>query len=227
MTRGRNDYFKSVFSTELEKWKEKNHLSQEVFAERIGVEPNMISRYKKHGVYPSDKTLTAICREFGVSKEHFYPKTLYEHYFYDEESRKNIDKGFQKIEIAELKSAGINLSFWYFLLHTIPNLRDVLPPPNQKKDDDYRFSSKQSDVLDNFYEEDIEFIKMLQKDVSEYIRFQIIKASLSKRLYNLEINCTDANPDLLINSSLDHIFCGIILDWLMKSRDREDPNGID
>lgn len=47
---------------------EKNHIKQVEFAKRIGVDPSYVSHLTSGKRLPSDRTISDICREFGVSE---------------------------------------------------------------------------------------------------------------------------------------------------------------
>ncbi len=47
---------------------EMNHIKQVEFAKRIGVDPSYVSHLTSGKRLPSDRTISDICREFGVSE---------------------------------------------------------------------------------------------------------------------------------------------------------------
>ena len=67
----KNTFFGDVFTRELNRWKALHGMSQEDFAAEIGVEPNMITRYKQGRSLPSEGTMAAICRVLRVEPEMF------------------------------------------------------------------------------------------------------------------------------------------------------------
>lgn len=46
-----------------------NHLTQEIFAERIGITKSSVSLIESGKNNPSEQTIRAICREFGIRRE--------------------------------------------------------------------------------------------------------------------------------------------------------------
>ena len=44
-------------------------ITQQVFAEKIGLKRNTVASYEINVVFPSDRTITDICDKFGVSEQ--------------------------------------------------------------------------------------------------------------------------------------------------------------
>lgn len=53
----------------IKKIREDAHLTQEKFAQRIGIKRNTVATYETTNKIPMDTIITSICREFDVNKE--------------------------------------------------------------------------------------------------------------------------------------------------------------
>ena len=221
--RAKNTYFASVFSKELDRWKKENHSSQENFAGEIGVDPNMISRYKKGDAYPSELTLDAICSVLNVEKTIFFPSTFEDRLAYDDDFRDAIYRGLEKIQYDALREAGVDPAFWGFLWRIVPYTEHLFPIFNREAEaNKVLFPKKTSDNVVDVYEKDLEFVRKLQDDVIKYINMHLIKTALDQRL---SCSTIDFLSEATLNKGLDEIFSVLIIDLLNGERkDRTDGN---
>lgn len=178
----KNAFFAKVFIRELDRWKEENNSSQEDFADRIGVHPNMISRYKKGTKHPTEKRLNSICQVLNVEKSIFFPHTFEDWFSSSEEFRRGVFADQESRECTALREAGVDLLFWEYLWRKIPYTKMVMPLHESDRDEDLIFLKKFPDDLYKVYRQDIEFVRHLQDDVAEYIAMQLTKKALQQRL---------------------------------------------
>ena len=211
----RNAFFAAVFTRELDRWKKENKSSQEDFAVRIGVEPNMVSRYKKGTAHPKEETLNSICRELGVDKNIFYPQTFEDWFGSSEEFRRRVFADQEARELNALLDAGIDLLFWEFLWRKIPYTKHILPIPNMNKQDDLLFIKKSSDEFYKVFQQDLEFVSQLQEDVIDYISMQMLKSSLRQRLNRVSFENITKDQ---INFEIDKLFSALALDIIQDIR---------
>ena len=175
----RNEYFASVFSRELGRWKKENHKTQEDFAEAINVEPNMISRYKKGDSRPTEDRLTAICKELCVDSSIFFPQTVADRYRYDPSFRLVVDRAQEYEETRAIAQSKIDLFFWEFLWRNVPCAEMVFPLESDNLDaTDPMVRRHFDDGSLPLCSEDIDFVEELQRDVVEYISVQMLKQKL-------------------------------------------------
>lgn len=175
----RNAFFAAVFTRELKRWKKENKSSQEDFAERIGVGPNMITRYKNCGAYPEPDTLEQICAVLGVERSIFYPQTYEEKFCFDNEFRSKVIDQILDMEEALVDSAGINWSFWNYFWGL--DIADTMFPFSPGEKVELRIvTPKRTQVSIN--KEDLSFVKQIQDEIEEYIAMILVKKALRHRL---------------------------------------------
>lgn len=59
----------STLYDRIKKVRKSNNLTQQKFGERLGLKQNTIATYEMGKTEPSDRTISDICREFGVNEE--------------------------------------------------------------------------------------------------------------------------------------------------------------
>ena len=180
---GRNQYFASVFSTELDRWKQTTGKTQADFAEITGIHPNSISRYKKGDAFPTPPVIYTICKTLNVEESIFYPQTTAERLLFDEEFRteflsKSIDEDLEIV-----KAAGIDLGFWSFFL-SINLIRDVFPfeiPPAESYSGNIVFGgTNKAGKKTGFTAEDLLYVKHLQDEVETIVMVMAIRESMAR-----------------------------------------------
>ena len=70
---GRNGYFAQIITRKIKVWCEENDATQQDFCRKVGLHPNMITRYKKGKAYPTDEVLEAMCYVLGCDANEFIP----------------------------------------------------------------------------------------------------------------------------------------------------------
>lgn len=215
----KNKYFSEVFTRELNKWKKENHKTQEHFAEAIGVEPNMITRYKDGSAHPKDQRLELICTVLCVDKSIFFPQTPSELYESDEAYRNTVHQTLHSIELDAVKSSGIDLGFWGFIWRKISCMNVVFPVASNDSDP-LIYKKHSDDSFTALTQEDLNFVCQLQNEVIEFITMQILKKSLNIRLNSTILDTAD------FKKSIDTILSAIILE-ILESKEREAINGND
>ena len=179
----RNSYFAAVFSRELDRWKKETKKSQEDFAIAIGLSgKNMVTRYKKGTAYPEPETLERICFELGVDQSIFHPQTFEDWFNYSEKFRQEVFADQEAREHTAIHKAGIDLLFWEYLWREIPYTKMVMPLHESDVSEDLIFLKKTKDDWHKVYRQDIEFVRQLQDDVTEYITMILMKKALRQRL---------------------------------------------
>ncbi len=215
--RAKNEYFASVFTRELDRWKKENHSSQEKFAAEIGVDPNMIGRYKKGIAHPTDCTLESICDVLGVEKTIFYPSTIEDHFMYDDDFREVVYRGLEQIQYDALREAKIDPAFWGFLWRLVPYSETLFPISKLESTDEPLFYKKTQDDLVAVYPKDLEYVRNLQSDVIEYITLHLLKSSLRQRLNHTKmVGVSEAE----VNSELDKIF-SVLTSEILRENQKE------
>lgn len=188
--KGRNLYFSIVFSKLLDEWlkgdiSDTNGMTrkrtQVDFANRVGLHPNMITRYKKGEAYPQDEErMQWIADAFGVDLNIFTPSTPAEKIAFDEEYRLSAMKDTLDTEIEIVKSHGIHIGFWSFFT-SIKNIYDLFP---FEQIDDWtgvvggKYNSKGEKV--GFTSKDLIFVKHLQDEVETTVTVLLIKSLMGK-----------------------------------------------
>ena len=179
----RNSYFAAVFSKELDRWKKEKKQSQEDFANAIGLNgKNMVTRYKKGTAYPERETLDRICSVLGVDQSIFHPQTFEDWFNYSEKFRQGVYADQEAREHSAIREAGINLLFWEYLWREIPYTKKLIPLHESNVTEDLIFLKKTNDDWHKIYPKDIELVRQLQDDVTEYITMILIKKALQQRL---------------------------------------------
>ena len=212
----RNSYFAAVFSRELDRWKKEKNLSQEDFAIAIGLSgKNMITRYKKGTAYPEPETLESICSELGVDQSIFHPQTFEDWFSYSEKFRQGVFADQEAREHNAIHEAGIDLLFWEYLWRKIPYTKMVMPLYESDISEDLICLKKTNDDWHKVYRQDIEFVRQLQDDVSEYITMILMKKALQQRL--------GESSDVRVVQ----VLFDLAKDLIVHDNSKEDTNGID
>lgn len=217
--RAKNEYFATVFTRELARWKKECGSSQEKFAAQIGVEPNMIGRYKKGEAHPSSGTLERICAVLGVENTIFYPSTLEDRYVYDDDFREVFNRGLKQVKYSTLKEEQIDLAFWGFLWRLIPYTESLIPMFRSESACNPLFFEESGEDLIPVYPKDLEYVRDLQSDVIEYITLHLLKSSLHQRLKRVRMaDLTEAE----IHKAMDGVFSALTLEILRENL-KEEP----
>lgn len=216
-----NAYFKEVFTSELDRWKKENRKTQEAFAYEIGVNANMIPRYKSGDVYPSTK-IDEICRVLGVDKSIFSPQTFLDAFRTNKAVRDDFYKHNFIDKYCKLEEMGIDFSFWSFLWSKIPYTATFFPISNNQNEEDISFLEEiQENDAAVIYQQDLEVIADIQADVIEYTTMQLIKRVLNKRLSEAQFQAVKGSlSGEEINAHLDKVICSMILE-LSRSKNKE------
>ena len=69
----RNTYFAQIFKRKIKVWCETNEATQQEFCNKVGVHPNMITRYKQGRAYPTNEVLETMCSVLGCDANEFIP----------------------------------------------------------------------------------------------------------------------------------------------------------
>ena len=69
----RNTYFAQIFEQKIKAWCKTNKATQQDFCNRVGVHPNMITRYKQGKAYPTKEVLEIMCSVLGCNANEFIP----------------------------------------------------------------------------------------------------------------------------------------------------------
>ena len=200
--RERNAFFASVFTRELGRWKQANRTSQEAFAEAIGVEANMITRYKQGKAHPSEATMERICTVLGLENASFYPSTFDEKLKYDKAFLRDVLQFQQQMEAQYLEEFHLDPLFWAFLWAAVPELPSLLPSAIHRVREGFLFQknlASDSVLLDRT---DLEYLSRLQEDTLGYLRTQILKGALGEHLQQGE------EPDTRLMGSLLRAIAG-------------------
>ena len=216
-----NAYFKEVFTSELDRWKKENRKTQEDFAGEIGVNANMIPRYKSGDVYPSTK-IDEICRVLGVDKSIFSPQTFFDAFRTSKAVRDNFNKHNFIDKYCKLEEMGIDFSFWSFLWSKIPYTANFFPTSNNPNEEDVLFLEDMPGNVVPIYPQDLEIILDIQADVIEYTTMQLIKRVLNKHLYDAEYHAIKGSfSGEEIDAQLDKIICSMILE-ISRTKKKEE-----
>ena len=182
---GRNQYFASVFSSELDRWKQATGKTQAEFAEITGIHPNSISRYKKGDAFPTPPVIDVICKTLSVEESIFYPSTDLDKLLYDEDFRNDFSAKLTEKELEIVQSAGINLGFWSFFL-SMNLIRDVFPfeiPPADEYSGNIVFgNTNHAGKKTGFTAKDLLYVKHLQDEVEAIVTTMAIRESITKEL---------------------------------------------
>lgn len=216
--RAKNEYFAVAFTKELDRWKKENHCSQEEFAARVEVDPNMITRYKKGIAHPTELTLERICAELGVEKSIFYPSTVEDRFKYDNEFREVMYRGLDHLRYDALREVGIDPAFWGFLWRLVPYSENLFPLFPHDATENPIFWENTEGYLNAVYEKDLEYVRKLQSDVTEYMTLHLIKSALSQQLSQAEMGNGSESE---ITRELDKIFSVLTLEILREKRKDE------
>lgn len=177
----RNLFFATVFSRELDRWKNETGNNQEAFGELTGIHPNSISRYKKGAAFPTAPVLDIICKTLGVNESIFFPSTPVEKLLYDEEFRTDYFTKLVEEDLEIVKSAGIHPGFWSFF-SSINLIRDIFPfeiPPSDEYKGSIVFGNTNSaGKKTGFTENDLLYVKHLQNEVETIIMVMAIRESM-------------------------------------------------
>lgn len=69
----RNTYFAQIFEQKIKVWCKANKSTQQDFGNRVGITPNMITRYKQGNAYPTNEVLEKMCSVLGCNANEFIP----------------------------------------------------------------------------------------------------------------------------------------------------------
>ncbi len=214
----RNVFFSEVFTRELNRWKKETNKTQEDFAAEVGIQPNMISRYKSGHDHPGEDTLTKICKVLSVDKTIFFPQTFEDHYRSSEEYRNRIHDILEREEAKELIKSGIDLFFWRFLWDSVPYMELIFPL--NANDSNTLFAKRFNDKFLYLGSKDIEFFKKLQDDMVEFITMRVVSKALDARLSANTFKVQD------FEKSLDQVLT-IMVQELVIQKPKEATNGND
>lgn len=180
---GRNQYFASVFSTELDRWKQATGKTQAEFATITGIHPNSISRYKKGDAFPTPPVIDVICKTLDVEESIFYPSTDLDKLLYDEDFRNDFSAKLTEKELEIVEAAGINLGFWSFFL-SINLIRDVFPfeisPANEYSGSIVFGNTNHAGKKTGFTAKDLLYVKHLQDEVETIVMVMAIRESMAR-----------------------------------------------
>lgn len=182
----RNEYFASVFSAELNHWKQLTGKTQSEFAEITRIHPNSISRYKKGDAFPTPPVLAVICETLNVEESIFYPNTPHDLIKYDPAFRQAIIEDVIAESFKHLETMGIDKTFFAFCTY-LPYFNEYFPfssIPNSEGDPFAFVNCNNLENLIKFSKSDLEFIKDLQEKATEYIMALVIKEKYDKRQTN-------------------------------------------
>ncbi len=212
----KKEYFSKRFSQLLKKWiqdeKSKgNKGTQEEFAKRIYSTPNSISKYKTGTDFPSQSSMNAICREFGVSEEYFFPIFDFE---------RGADKTFHDEKNRRLNeycdSIGLNKNLFYFItgeeslqksfpVHSSRDSDSMLKRhPIVRTDSPFQITDENGNthLLEN---SDLDYVKLLQTEIESFIRFkfyeerQALRVKEQERTINAITSHTDVTRDEILS----------------------------
>lgn len=186
---GRNQYFASVFSTELDRWKQTTGKTQAEFSIITGIHPNSISRYKKGDAFPTPPVIDVICRTLNVEESIFYPSTDLDKLLYDENFRNNFSAKLVETELKIVEAAGIKLGFWAFFL-SINLIRDVfpfeIPPADEYMGSTVFGNTNHAGKKTGFTAKDLLYVKHLQDEVETIVTVMAIRESMAKEVKRKE-----------------------------------------
>lgn len=216
--RAKNEYFAVAFTKELDRWKKEKHCSQEEFAARVEVDPNMITRYKKGIAHPTELTLERICAELGVEKSIFYPSTVEDRFKYDNEFREVMYRGLDLLRYDALREVGIDPAFWGFLWRLVPYSEILFPLFPHDATEKPIFWENTEGYLNAVYQKDLEYVLKLQSDVTEYMTLHLLKSSLRQRFNQADMRgCSEEE----INRELEKIYSALTLEILRDKQKEE------
>ena len=69
----RNTYFAQIFEQKIKAWCKTNKSTQQEFCNKVGITPNMITRYKQGKAYPTKEVLEIMCSVLGCNANDFIP----------------------------------------------------------------------------------------------------------------------------------------------------------
>lgn len=69
----RNNYFAEIFKRKIKAWCNANDATQQDFCKKVGITPNMITRYKQGKAYPTKEVLEIMCSVLGCNANDFIP----------------------------------------------------------------------------------------------------------------------------------------------------------
>lgn len=183
---GRNAFFASVFSMEVDRWQRETGKTLAEFASLIDAHPNNIGRYKKGAAFPSPYIMGRICDTLKVDESIFYPSTPQDLVKYDPDFRKEVIESAVEESLKNVENIGIDRLFYAYCIG-LPNFIEIFPFSDKKNEENAPFAFANCNNLESltkFNKQDLELIKTLQLKVNEYMIALLCKEKYDRERRN-------------------------------------------